>query len=133
MNKADPFWFIPHPSILHPSSDMAIKCEEYNKVCVIAPAGDFTGENAALARKAVEQQIGEKQIVNFVVDFEKSGFVDSEALETLLWVKRKAEELLGQVKLANLDENVRKILEITRLEHRFEAQADLAAALKTMR
>ena len=28
-------------------------------------------------------------------------------------------------------ENVYKILEITRLEHRFECQADLAAALKT--
>ncbi len=112
---------------------MAIKCEEYNQVCVIAPAGDFAGENSAQARKAVELHIDTKQIVNFVVDFEKAGFVDSEGLETLLWIKRKAEELFGQVKLVNIDENVRKILEITRLEHRFECQGDLAAALKTMR
>ena len=32
--------------------------------------------------------------------------VDSEGLETLLWIKRKAEELFGQVKLVNIDENV---------------------------
>ena len=112
---------------------MAVKCDEYNGVCVIAPAGDFVAENTVQARKAVEQHIDTKQIVNFVVDFEKAGFVDSEGLETLLWIKRKAEELFGQVKLINLDENVRKILEITRLEHRFECQPDLAAALKTMR
>ena len=112
---------------------MAVKCEEYNQVCVLAPAGDFTAENTAQARKAVEEHIDGKQIVNFVVDFEKSGFIDSEGLETLLWIKRKAEELFGQVKLVNLDENVRKILEITRLEPRFECQADLAASLKTMR
>jgi anti-anti-sigma factor len=112
---------------------MAIKCEEYNQVCVLSPAGDFTAENTAEARKAVEQHIDQKQIVNFVVDFEKAGFIDSEGLETLLWIKRKTEELFGQVKLINLDENVHKILEITRLEHRFECQPDLAAALKTMR
>jgi anti-anti-sigma factor len=112
---------------------MSIKCEEYNQVCVIAPAGDFVAENSAQARKAVEMHIDAKQIVNFVVDFEKAGFVDSEGLETLLWIKRKAEELFGQVKLVNLDENVHKILEITRLEHRFECLPDLAAALKTMR
>jgi hypothetical protein len=41
--------------------------------------------------------------------------------------------MFGQVKLANLDENLRKILEITRLEHRFETHAGLAMALKTMR
>jgi anti-anti-sigma factor len=112
---------------------MAIKCEEYNQVCVIAPAGDFVAENSAQARQAVEEHIDSKQIVNFIIDFEKAGFVDSEGIETLLWIKRKAEELFGQVKLINVDENVCKILEITRLEHRFECQPDLAAALKTMR
>lgn len=112
---------------------MAVKCEEYNQVCVLAAAGDFTAENTAQARKLVEEHIETRQIVNFVVDFEKSGFIDSEGLETLLWVKRKAEELFGQVKLVNVDENVRKILEITRLEPRFECHADLAGALKTMR
>ena len=112
---------------------MAIKCEEYNQVCVIAPAGDFAGENSAQARKAVETHIDTKQIVNFVVDFEKAGFVDSEGLELLLWMKRKCEDLFGQIKLASLDENLKKILEITRLEPRFECHADLPSALKTMR
>jgi anti-anti-sigma factor len=61
------------------------------------------------------------------------GFIDSLGLEALLWIKRKTDELFGQVKLINVDDNVRKILEITRLEPRFESQRDLATALKMMR
>ncbi len=112
---------------------MAIKCEDYNKVCVMSVTGDFITDVAALARKNVEKAIDERQVVDFVMDFEKAGFIDSEGLETLLWLKRKCEDLFGQVKLINLDENLRKILEMTRLEHRFECHTDLAAALKTMR
>jgi anti-anti-sigma factor len=112
---------------------MAIKCEEYNNVCVIAVEGDLTGEASKELRKAAEERVEQLRIVDFVVDFERSGFVDSEGLETLLWLKRRCEDLFGQIKLVNLDENCRKILEITRLEHRFECHDDLTAALKTMR
>jgi anti-anti-sigma factor len=110
-----------------------ISCEEYNKVCVMTLNGDFVGEDVAAARKIVDQKIDHKQIVHFVIDFEKAGFVDSEGLEALLWIKRKSEELFGQVKLAAIDENVKKILEITRLEHRFQCHEDITSAVKTMR
>jgi len=61
-----------------------------------------------------------------------AGFADSDGLETLLWLKRRCEDRLGQLKLANLDENCAKILEMTRLQHRLECPPDLASALKTM-
>jgi anti-anti-sigma factor len=112
---------------------MPLKCEEYNNVCVMAVEGDLTGDSSKELRKAVEERVEQLRIVDFVVDFERSGFVDSEGLETLLWLKRRAEDLFGQIKLVNLDENCRKILEMTRLEHRFECHDDLTAALKTMR
>jgi len=112
---------------------MPVKCEEYNQVCVMSLDGDFAADEINAARKAFENLLEKKQIVDFVIDFEKSGFVDSEGLELLLWMKRKCEDLFGQIKLASLDENLKKILEITRLEPRFECHADLPSALKTMR
>jgi anti-sigma B factor antagonist len=110
-----------------------IKCEEYSQVCVIELQGDFVAETANEAKKAVEQHIDQRQIVDFIIDFQKCAFADSDALEALLWIKRRCEDLFGRMKLVNLDENCKKILEITRLDHRFECQADLATALKTMR
>jgi anti-anti-sigma factor len=112
---------------------MTIKCEEYSQVCVMEVQGDFMAETAAMAKKSLEDQIEQRRLVDFVIDFQKSGFVDSDGLEALLWMKRRCEDLFGQIKLVNMDENCRKILEITRLEHRFECHADLASALKTMR
>jgi anti-anti-sigma factor len=112
---------------------MAITCEEYNQVCVLTLGADFVGSEVGQARTCVEDLIDKRHIVNFVFDFEKATFVDSEGLEALLMIKRRSEELFGQIKLVNLDEHCRKILEVTRLDHRFECHDDLAAALKTMR
>jgi anti-anti-sigma factor len=112
---------------------MAMKVDEYNNVCVISIGGDLAGAEPAVLRQHVEGTIDKKQLVDFVLDFERAGFIDSEGLETLLWLKRRCEDLFGQLKLANLDENVRKILEITRLQTRFHCQPDVAAALKTIR
>jgi anti-anti-sigma factor len=112
---------------------MPIKCEEYNSVCVISVDGDFVGDEIGAARKVFDDRVEGRQIVSFVFDLEKSGFVDSEGLEFLLQTKRKCEDMFGQVKLAGADDNVQKILEITRLQHRFECHPDLTAALKNMR
>ena len=113
---------------------MPIKSEDYNNVCVIALDGDLTADGPTESlRNIVVERIDQRQIVDFVLDFEKASFFDSEGLECLLWLKRRAEDLFGQLKLVNLDENCRKILEITRLEPRFECHNDLASALKTMR
>jgi len=112
---------------------MPMKCEDYGTVCVVALDGDLSGDASKEVRKQAEERIENNRIVDFVVDFEKTDFIDSEGLETLLWLKRRCEDLFGQIKLVNLDDNCRKILEITRLEHRFECHGDLAAALKTMR
>ncbi len=112
---------------------MGIKCDQYSQVCVVAIDGEFNGEAAALVRKAVEERIEQQQIVDYVIDFEKSGFMDSDGLEALLWIKRRAEDLFGQFKIVGLDEHCQKILEITRLAQRFETHPDLATAMKTMR
>src|SRR4051794_6536341 len=108
---------------------MPVKCEEYNQVCVMTLDGDLIGEQIGAARKAFEERVDQHHIVDFVVDLEKTGFVDSEGLELLLWMRGKCEGLFGQIKLASLDENVKKILEITRLASRFECHADPTAAL----
>ena len=112
---------------------MAIKCDEYNGVCVLSVNGDLSGDAGPAVRRFAEERITEKQIVDFVVDLGKTSFIDSEGLEAILWLKRRADDRFGRVKIAAADENCQKILEVTRLAHRFECHPDLASALKTMR
>src|SRR5437763_2603246 len=114
---------------------MAIKCDEYGNVCVVTIDGDLAGDAPAVVRRAADERIDDepKPIVDFGVDLEKTGFIDSDGLETLLWLKRRCEDRLGRVKLAGADATCQKILEMTRLAHRFECHPDLPAALKAMR
>ena len=112
---------------------MPVKSDQYEQICVVTITGDFVGESTEKARKLIEESIDQKQLVDFVIDFEKTEFIDSDGLETLLWIKRRCEDMFGQLRLANVAENCRKILEITRLDARFQCLADLPAALKTMR
>jgi anti-anti-sigma factor len=112
---------------------MGVKCEDYSGVCVIGVTGELAGESAGQARRSAEKTMQERQIVDFIIDLEKAVFIDSEGLETLLWIKRRCEELFGQIKLAGVDETIRKILAVTRLDHRFACAADVPTALKTMR
>lgn len=112
---------------------MPVHTQEYEKVCVIGIQGDFMADDSALAMDAVKDGIAKRQIVDFVLDFQNCTMIDSQGLETMLAIKRRCEEMFGRVKLINLDEHCRKILEITRVEPRFECCRDLATALKTMR
>ena len=109
---------------------MSVKCDEYGQVCVIALHGDFVGAAAEQVQKTVDQRLSDRRPANFVIDFEGSRFISSEGLEALLAVRRRCEERRGQVRLAGLDDNCRKILQITRLDHRFECHPDVTSALK---
>lgn len=110
-----------------------IRTDEYNGVCVLTVTSDFSADVCKVCRQIVEKQIDEKQIVNFALDMQSCDFIDSEGLETMLWLRRKCDDLFGMLKVVGLNDTCRKILEITRLDHHFDIDKDLSFALKSMR
>jgi anti-anti-sigma factor len=110
-----------------------IKADAYNGVCVLSVVGELSGEECQAIRKAVDEQVDQRQVASFAVDMQQCTFVDSEGLESLLWIKRRADELFGMMKVAGADEHCRTILRITRLEGMLDVEPDLAGALKSMR
>jgi len=110
-----------------------IQCDEYDRVAVLKIEGDFDGEQLPAAREAVAKMLEERQVIDFVADLTRCQFLSSEGLELLLWLKRRVEEMLGRVKLAGCDDNILKILEMTRLRSRFECIPGVEAAVRQMR
>ena len=111
---------------------MNVTAESYGQAVVLNCKGELTADSLEAFRHAVEHQLREPQVRDLVLNFEEVPFVDSAALEYLLDLQEQLAERMGQVKLAKLDENVAKILEITRLEGLFERFDDLAEVIKTM-
>ena len=111
---------------------MNIRCEDYDHVSVLAITGEFTADQTDAFRKQIHERL-ERKVRFFVIDLAQTTFVDSKGLEALVWVQQQCDESLGQVRLCNLDETCRKILQVTRLDGRFDVFADVAEAVKTMR
>ncbi|HEY4330663.1 MAG TPA: STAS domain-containing protein [Phycisphaerae bacterium] len=111
---------------------MNVRCEDYDHVTVVSMSGEFTADTTELFRKQIDERL-ERKVRFFVVDLQQTPFMDSKGLETLIWLQEQCDERLGQMRLCNPDEACKKILQVTRLDGRFDVFADVTEAVKTMR
>ncbi|MFQ6035994.1 MAG: STAS domain-containing protein [Sedimentisphaerales bacterium] len=109
---------------------MKIRTQDYNDVTVVELQGELDADFTELLQDTITD-IVEKRKVGIVLDMSAVGFIDSQGLELLLWVRRYCHQNKTQLRLAGLDENCAKILEITRLENEFDRYAELAEAVKS--
>jgi len=112
---------------------MKLTFDDHDQMSVANVKGDLTGEYSDLVRKAALQRMEEQQVRDFVLNLEDTEFIDSQGLETLLWLQDTCGEHLGQVRLACVTEAVRTILEMTRLAARFDSHENVEAAMKSLR
>lgn len=110
-----------------------MKAEDFDNVCVLRLEHDLHGTEVVSFRSAVEHALDERNVIDIVVDCEICEFVDSAGLEALLWARRRCDERFGHFTLAHVGENPMRILQLTRLNHRFTLSDDVAAGMKVMR
>ncbi len=72
-----------------------------------------------------------KHKIGIVLDMGGVGFNDSQGLEKLLWARDYCNENTRELRLAALDENCERILEITRLANEFDHYGELAEAVRS--
>ena len=109
---------------------MKIKIQEYNDVTVAELQGELDGDFADLFQNAITNIIAKNKMC-IVLDMSGVGFIDSQGLELLLWARDYCNENKRELRLAGLDENCMRILEITQLEHEFDHYSELAEAVKS--
>ena len=109
---------------------MKVRTQDYNDVTVVELQGELDSEFTELFQNTITGIIATHK-AGIVLDMSDVGFVDSEGLERLLWARDYCKENDCQLRLAGLDENCEKILEITRLENEFDRYAELAEAVKS--
>ena len=108
---------------------MKLSFQDRDQLTVMSVQGDLVGDQM---RKAVLDKL-EAKTRDFVLDLQGMAFVDSEGLETLLWMQDQCADQLGQVRLAACQESVLQILTMTRLASRFDCHDDVESALKSIR
>lgn len=109
---------------------MKIKIHRFNDVTVVELQGELNGDDTELFQSTITNIIT-KCNGGVVLDMSGVGFIDGEGLEQLLWAHDYCNQNKLELRLAGLDENCMRILEITRLEKEFDHYAELAEAVKS--
>lgn len=111
---------------------MKLSYEDHGVITVLTISGELTADQADAFRRSVGERFaaGARDVV---LNIEHLTLVDSVGLELLLWLLDEVAERGGQVRLVKPDDMVRKILELTRLDRRFDIHDTLESAGKSLR
>ena len=111
---------------------MKLSYQEYEHICVLTLSGDYTHDDVDNFRRVVSDRLddGARHVL---LNCEYLEFVDSAALESWLRLREQLGDKGGQFRLINPDDNVEKILRLTRLEKSFEAHPTIESAVRSVR
>ena len=90
--------------------------EKNGRSIIISPDGRFTFDVAREFRAAYRN---EPPTVTYIVDLERTEYMDSAALGMLLLLRQHAEEVRERVRLINSKSNIRDLLEIAQFNKYF--------------
>ena len=108
---------------------MAFNVEKVGEVTVIQVEGQLiVGNRQELKQRVLEElETGER---NFAIDFENTGYIDSSGLGVLVSLSKKIREQGGELRLAGLNEDLRTLFELTKLDTLFQISDSLEGALE---
>ena len=110
---------------------MRISCEQHKSALVMTLSGEMTIEDVDAFRRTCMEQLDGGPL-DVVLDFEQVALVDSAGLETMLWLSERQSRQGVQLRLVGPNELVLKILEVTRLERRFNVHDSLESAARSL-
>ena len=110
---------------------MHLTTREDGRVTVLTVSGDLViGEPEATFKKTVNRLLEEGHVL-LLVNLKEVGFLDSSGLGALVRALTSSQKEGGQTKLVYAGPQVRKLLEMTKLDSVFEMHDDLEAAVSS--
>jgi anti-sigma B factor antagonist len=108
---------------------MGFTVSNQGDVTVVEVEGQLiVGNRQELKQKVLEDL--ENGARKFVIDFSETGYIDSSGLGVLVSLSKKIREKGGELRLSSLNEDLRTLFELTKLDTLFRIADDKAAALQ---
>jgi anti-sigma B factor antagonist len=107
---------------------MSFDVKKQDDVTIIDVEGQLiVGNRQELKQKVLEELEGGGR--KFLIDFSNTGYIDSSGLGVLVSLSKKIREQGGELRLANLNEDLRTLFELTKLDTLFHIASDRQEAL----
>ncbi len=107
---------------------MTFSIERLGDTTVVDVDGALTVINRGEFKECVLARLGEGD-TDFIIDFAKSGYIDSAGLGVLVSLSKRIREENGRLKLAGLNQDLRTLFELTKLDTLFQIADSRASAL----
>jgi len=110
---------------------MELSTSEDGDITILTVTGDLViGEAETTFKKTITRLLEEGR-VNLLVDLSAVGFLDSSGLGALVRALTNSQKEGGQTKLLNAGPQIRKLLQMTKLDSVFELHDDMEAAVSS--
>ena len=107
---------------------MGYEIDSEGGVTVVTVEGELVVGNRRAFKDGVLDRLsgGDRK---FLVDFSEASYVDSSGLGVLVSLSKKIREEGGELRICGLNEDLRTLFELTKLDTLFEISEDRGAAL----
>jgi len=107
---------------------LSFDVKKQDDVTIIDVEGQLiVGNRQELKQRVLEELDGGAR--KFLIDFSNTGYIDSSGLGVLVSLSKKIREQGGELRLANLNEDLRTLFELTKLDTLFHIASDRQEAL----
>jgi anti-sigma B factor antagonist len=109
---------------------MGFEVHKEGDITVLDVEGQLiVGNRQELKQRVLEElENGERK---FLIDFDRTGYIDSSGLGVLVSLSKKIREQGGELRLANLNEDLRTLFELTKLDTLFQISSSRDEALSS--
>ncbi|HEX9564715.1 MAG TPA: STAS domain-containing protein [Gemmatimonadaceae bacterium] len=98
---------------------MGFTVRKEGDVCVVSVDGQLiVGNRQELKQRVLDEvERGERR---FLIDFGQTGYIDSSGLGVLVSLSKRIRELDGELRLTNLNDDLKTLFELTKLDTLFQ-------------
>jgi anti-sigma B factor antagonist len=108
---------------------MGFTIKKHDDISVVEVEGQLiVGNRQELKQKVLDELEGGGR--KFLVDFAKTGYIDSSGLGVLVSLSKKIREQGGELRLANLNDDLKTLFELTKLDTLFQISDTRERALE---
>jgi anti-sigma B factor antagonist len=111
---------------------MKLSYEDHGSVTVLTLSGELMIDQADAFRRICQDRFT-AGVHDVVIDMSHLTLMDSAGLELLLWLAEETTDHRGQLRLVNPDSTIAQILNVTRLDRRFNIHPTVESAAKSLR
>jgi anti-sigma B factor antagonist len=108
---------------------MSFSVSTRGDICIVEVEGQLiVGNRQELKQKVLDEM--EKGSRKILVDFARTGYIDSSGLGALVSLAKKIREMGGDLRLANLNDDLQTLFELTKLDTMFQISQTRERALE---